>query len=209
MSRNLNTVKSQAGDRRRYHHGDLGAALIAAADDVLADKGVSGFSLREAARRAGVSPAAPAHHFKDTRGLLTAVAARGFQQLTEKLIQAAETASPDDRLQELGSAYIDFAQQSPALFSIMWNRELLNIQDPAYLSAGRAAFNVLERAATGRAVPVATGPHVPQAAIIAIWSMIHGYARLVLDGALAGVPVAVQREVLDLAPRLSGRPTTR
>jgi AcrR family transcriptional regulator len=201
MDGNLNTVKSPAGGRR-YHHGDLQSALIAAADEVLADKGVSGFSLREAARRAGVSPAAPAHHFKDARGLLTAVAAQGFQRLTEKLTQAADAASPDDRLQELGTAYIDFAQQNPALFSIMWNRELLNIDDPAYLSAGRAAFNVLERVATGCAVPVATGPHVPHAAIIATWSMIHGYARLVLDGALAGVPAAVQREVLDLVPRL-------
>src|SRR5687768_5541186 len=98
MIQNLNTVKSKAGERRAYHHGDLQAALIAAAEDVLAEKGVSGFSLREAARRAGVSPAAPAHHFKDARGLLTAVAARGFQRLTETLIQAADAAPQSDRL---------------------------------------------------------------------------------------------------------------
>ena len=202
MDADLNTVKSEAVVRRRYHHGDLQTALIAAAEEVLAEKGVTGFSLREAARRAGVSPAAPAHHFKDARGLLTAVAARGFQRLAESLVQASEAAPPDDRLQRLGSAYIDFAMRNPALFSMMWARELLDIGNPAYLAAGRAAFNVLERVATGRAVPAATAPHVPDPAIIASWSLIHGYARLMLDGALEGIPRSVQREVLDLMPRL-------
>lgn len=202
MENNLNSVKSEPSGRRRYHHGDLRAALIVAAEEILREKGVIGFSLRAAARRAGVSPGAPAHHFKDARGLLTAVAARGFLQLKETLIQAADAAAPDARLQELGFAYIDFARRNPALFSMMWTRELLNIEDPAYLSAGRAAFNVLESVAAGRTVPVATGPHVPHPAIIASWSMIHGYARLTLDGALEGVPTSMQREVLRLVPRL-------
>ncbi|HET9426754.1 MAG TPA: TetR/AcrR family transcriptional regulator [Allosphingosinicella sp.] len=202
MSSNLNSVKS---DRRRpYHHGDLQAALILAAEQVLEEKGVSGFSLREAARRAGVSPAAPAHHFRDTSGLLTAVAARGFRRLSEALEEAADGAAPAFRLQALGAAYVDFARQSPALFSMMWTRELLNIDDPAYLAAGRAAFNVLERVATGRAVPVRTEPHLPDPAIIAAWSLIHGYARLVLDGALEGVPESLQEEVLKLMPSQGG-----
>jgi AcrR family transcriptional regulator len=193
----LNTVKSE---QKRYHHGDLRAALVLAAEEILAEKGVNGFSLREAARRAGVSPAAPAHHFKDASGLLTAVAAKGFVRLAEHLARAAEDAPSSCRLQALGAAYIDFAQRSPAIFSIMWSRELLKIDDPAYLEAGRAAFNVLEQAAVGKAVPVRTAPHIPDPSIIAAWSMIHGYARLVLDGALERVPPSMQDEVLKLLP---------
>jgi AcrR family transcriptional regulator len=147
-----------------------------------------------------VSPAAPAHHFKDARGLLTAVAAKGFDRLAERLSQAAKNAPPSCDLQALGAAYISFATQSPAIFTIMWSRELLKIDDAAYLQAGRAAFNVFERSAIGEAVPVGTAPHVPSPAIVAAWSMIHGYARLVLDGALAGVPPSMQEEVLRLLP---------
>lgn len=198
MTRKLNTVKSEV---RRYHHGDLQTALVLAAEQILTEKGVAGFSLREAARRAGVSPAAPAHHFKDARGLLTAVAAKGFSRLAEHLALAAVEMPAGCRLQALGAAYIDFAQQSPAIFSIMWNRELLKTDDAAYLKAGRTAFNVLERAASGKAVPVRTAPHVPDPTIIATWSMIHGFARLVLDGALEGVPDSMQSEVLALLPK--------
>jgi AcrR family transcriptional regulator len=198
MTDELNTVKS---DPKRYHHGDLRAALVLAAEEILTEKGVSGFSLREAARRAGVSPAAPAHHFKDASGLLTAVAAKGFVRLAEHLARAAEDAPSSYRLQALGAAYIDFAQRSPAIFSIMWSRELLKIDDTDYLKAGRAAFNVLEQATLGEPVPVRTAPHVPSPSIIAAWSMIHGYARLVLDGALEGVGPSLQGEVLKLLPR--------
>jgi AcrR family transcriptional regulator len=194
----LDTVKSE---KKRYHHGDLRAALVLAAEEILAEKGVNGFSLREAARRAGVSPAAPAHHFKDASGLLTAVAAKAFVRLAEHLARAAGEVQLSCRLQALGAAYIDFALQSPAIFSIMWSRELLKMDDRVYLEAGRAAFNVLEQAAAGESVPVRTAPHVPDPSIIAAWSMIHGYARLVLDGALAGVPPSMQGDVLKLLPR--------
>ncbi|MFC7537273.1 TetR/AcrR family transcriptional regulator [Sphingomonas sp. GCM10030256] len=197
MPAQLNSVKSNA---RPYHHGDLQSALVLAAEQILTEKGVAGFSLREAARRAGVSPAAPAHHFKDASGLLTAVAAKGFSRMAEHLARAGDAAQTSCRLQALGAAYIDFAKQSPAIFSIMWNRELLKTDDAAYLEAGRIAFNVLERAATGKAVPVRTAPHVPDPSIIAAWSMIHGYARLILDGALQNLPDSIEDEVLRLLP---------
>lgn len=201
MPSKLNSVKSKV---RGYHHGDLQTALILATEQILAEKGVAGFSLREAARRAGVSPAAPAHHFKDSRGLLTAVAAKGFSRLTQHLSRAAEAAATAGRLQALGAAYIEFAQQCPAVFSIMWNRELIRTEDPAYLQAGRTAFNMLERAVLGEAVQVRTSPHIPDPTIVATWAMIHGYARLVLDGALEGVPASMQSKVLDLLPKANG-----
>lgn len=201
MNDHLNTVKLEAEDRRGYHHGDLRNALIAAAEQVLEEKGVSGFSLREAARRAGVSPGAPAHHFGNSRGLLTALATQGFDRLRQALTQADSAAAAIERLERMGAAYIDFAQRRPALFSIMWAHELLNIEDPAYIEAGRAAFNTWERAATNQDIPVATSPRNPAPATIAAWAMIHGYARLTLDGALKAMPASMQRKVLSLLPK--------
>lgn len=198
MSNNVNSVKTDQRDR--YHHGNLRESLIASAEDILREKGVAGFSLREAARRAGVSPAAPSHHFGDARGLLTTVATRGFLRLKEQIGSSLEGVAPERRLQAMGGAYLKFACDNPALFSMMWMRDLVDPDDDKYLAAGRAAFNVFERAATGLDVTPATVPRPPGAALIAAWAMMHGLARLKLDGALNSVPADVEKEVLELMP---------
>lgn len=199
MAQNLNSVKSAASAKRAsYHHGNLREALIAGAEEILRERGVTGFSLREAARRAGVSPGAPAHHFGDSRGLLTAVAARGFQRLAEQLKLASQRVQRDARVKAVGKAYLDFARENGALFGIMWMRDLLDQTDCDYLATGRAAFNVLEEAALGQEVPVATAPRVPDASVIAAWAMVHGLARLTLDGALDVVPPETQAQVMEL-----------
>ncbi|MGL5012504.1 MAG: TetR/AcrR family transcriptional regulator, partial [Paracoccaceae bacterium] len=104
-----------------YHHGDLRAALLAAAEAELADHGIEAFSLRQVAKRAGVSHAAPAHHFGDANGLLTALAAEGFRQFAAA--QAAREAQADKapRAQMIaaGLGYVDFAMARPALFRLM------------------------------------------------------------------------------------------
>lgn len=201
----MNGVKIKAPPRRkpprRYHHGDLRQALIAAGEEILAERGVEGFSLREAARRAGVSPAAPAHHFGDARGLLTAIAARGFAELAEALLQAEARVKPQERLEAQARAYVDFATRRGALFSLMWRRELIDIADASYLAAGRKAFNVFERAATGRDVPVAEEPRQPAPAVLAAWALVHGYARLALDGALDASTPGLTALVLAFMPR--------
>ena len=106
MTEELNSVKTETPERP-YHHGALRAALIEAAEAVIAERGVDGFSLRETARRAGVSPAAPAHHFGDARGLLTALAAEAFRRFGDALaahleladaLNLAEQRPDDDRL---------------------------------------------------------------------------------------------------------------
>jgi AcrR family transcriptional regulator len=208
MKGHLNSVKSapaaSADKRASYHHGNLREALIAAAEEILRERGATGFSLREAARRAGVSPGAPAHHFGDARGLLTAVAAGGFERLAAQLRTASEAAPAEGRLEAISDAYLRFARENGALFGIMWMRDLLDQSDLAYLSAGRDAFNVLEQAATRRDVPVATAPRVPDPAVIAAWSLVHGLARLTLDGALDSVPADYQAKVLALTRRLTG-----
>ena len=123
MPRDLNTVKtspaSDAGAVLRkgdqYHHGALRAALLTAAEAIIGERGIDGFSLREAARRAGVSPAAPQHHFGDARGLLTALATAGFAQLADALAAADAAAGPDReaRTRAQATAYVAFALAGP------------------------------------------------------------------------------------------------
>ncbi len=179
MPRNLNSVKLR---RSRYHHGDLRAALIDAGEQVLAERGVDGFSLREAARRAGVSPGAPAHHFGDARGLFTAIAARAFRRLGDQLNEADAKAGTDRRARLLaqGQAYVAFALAHSAGFDLMWRKALLDQSDPDYVEASRAAFRVLSQTAAGRS----DSPNEAPPAVIAIWAVVHGYARLALDSGM-------------------------
>ncbi|HOT83202.1 MAG TPA: helix-turn-helix domain-containing protein, partial [Candidatus Defluviicoccus seviourii] len=110
----------------RYHHGDLRTALIQAAENLLAERGLEHFSLREVARRAGVSPAAPKHHFRDTRALLTAIAVRAFDDLATRL-EASAQGCPGDRVLRIraqGSAYVRFALDERARFDLMWRTAL-------------------------------------------------------------------------------------
>jgi AcrR family transcriptional regulator len=208
MRPNVNAVKIKeprlAKPRGRYHHGGLREALIDAGEDILAERGAEGFSLREAARRAGVSPAAPAHHFGDVRGLLTAIATRGFEELANALSKAEQEVGPESRLAAMAATYVEFALQRGALFTLMWRRQTLDIANPDYLAAGRAAFNVFERAATGRDVRVPDAPHTPAPAVLAAWSLIHGYARLALDGAIDPSTPGLTQSVLALLPKPAG-----
>src|SRR4051794_3972276 len=114
--------ESQAADARRYHHGDLRRALIDAARRVLEAEGPSALSLRAVAREAGVSPAAPYHHFKDKGELLEAVAHEGWDLLDAALAKAkVEAPSPDQALNGLGVAYVCFARDNPALYRVMYD----------------------------------------------------------------------------------------
>jgi AcrR family transcriptional regulator len=181
--------KSQQDSKSSYHHGDLRHALISAAEAILLERGVEGFSLREAARRAGVSPGAPAHHFGDARGLLTAVATLGFENLCDVLEAAnAETAGHERRarIAAQGRAYVRFALAQPARFDLMWRRELLDQTDPAYAAAGMKAFQLLHEVVMG--VPLAfecfDAMHPPDVdpRVIAAWSIVHGFAQLARQG---------------------------
>src|SRR3982751_1093477 len=130
--------------RDAYHHGALRESLIEAAEAVLAERGVEGFSLREVARRSGVSPAAPAHHFGDANGLLTAVATLAFEGLTEAL-QAGNARGGDDpvaRLREQGVGYVSFALRYPGRFGLMFRTGLDKTE--ALEQSAHAAFLALE-----------------------------------------------------------------
>lgn len=130
-----------------YHHGNLAAALRASAAEVLGERGVAGFSLREVARRAGVSHAAPAHHFGDAGGLLTAVAVEAFEHLTERTEQAAAS-SPDPAvaLQRVGRAYVELAVERPGHCAVVFRSDVVDTDDPAYEAWGARAYGVLHGA---------------------------------------------------------------
>ncbi|MFE7749848.1 TetR/AcrR family transcriptional regulator [Streptomyces sp. NPDC057428] len=161
---------------RAYHHGDLRRTLLTAALDAIAENGPDALSLRDLARRAGVSHAAPAHHFKDRTGLLTAVAAEGYTLFADALAGA-----PD--LRERGVAYVRFAAEHPAHFQVMFCPELHRADDPALLAAKACATEEL-RAGVGDLPDAARGEDARLAGIAA-WSLAHGFATLLLSGSLS------------------------
>jgi AcrR family transcriptional regulator len=177
-----------AAARQRYHHGALKDALVAAAEAILLENGVGGFSLRAAARRAGVSPSAPAHHFGDAAGLLTEVAARGFEEFARDLREADERggADPAARLRELGTAYVAFALRHPARVRLMFRRDMCDPQSGRLKQAGDEAFAFLEKAVRAYCGAEPEGAFDPRTlgTLLAAWSMVHGFAQLALDGAL-------------------------
>jgi AcrR family transcriptional regulator len=129
----------------RYHHGDLPNALRRAAVEVIDERGLAAFSLREVARRAGVSHNAPAHHFGDTRGLLTSLATAGFDALYAATTAAAAPATdPVERLMAIGTAYVELARSHRAHFAVMFRVDLVDTDDHDLRIAGMRAYGVLE-----------------------------------------------------------------
>ncbi len=157
-----------------YHHGDLANALRRSGADVLAERGVAGFSLREVARRAGVSHAAPAHHFGDAQGLLTAIAVEAFQYLT-KQTEAALVGIDDsvDALAKLGRAYVTVAVEYPGHCAILFRHDAVNTDDPAYREWGQRAYAVLVGAIERLAHQRAPDLDIDLAAALC-WSTVQG-----------------------------------
>lgn len=167
-----------------YHHGDLRRAIIDAALESIAESGPAALSLRELARRAGVSHAAPAHHFGDKAGLLTAVAVQGFELLADALAEAQQQSR---NFLAVGVAYVGFAVGHPAHFDVMFRPELYNAQDPGILAAKARAGEALYGGAAAFADPESAAG--TQEAALAAWSLVHGFATLWLSGSLPpGLP---------------------
>jgi AcrR family transcriptional regulator len=183
-----------------YHHGSLRAALMDAAEDILSEKGVENFSLREAARRAGVSPAAPAHHFVDKRGLLTAVATRAFDELCRTLSESAPEFPPAARV--LCEAYVRFAADRPARFQLMWRASLLDQNNRAYRNAADRAFAILDRAVTRqeRAIDLPGSPELVPS--LTAWCLIHGFANLLLDDVFGNEPADLEHALNAVLPNV-------
>jgi len=141
------TDHEHQGRDHRYHHGDLPNALRRSAADVIAEQGLGNFSLREVARRAGVSHTAPAHHFGDARGLLTALATEGFDALHDATSAAAATEDdPASRLVAIGQAYVTLASEKPGHCQVMFRTDVVDTDDDALRTAGLRAYAVLQDA---------------------------------------------------------------
>src|SRR4051794_28784840 len=192
-----------------YHHGDLRRALLTAAEEAITENGVAALSMRDLARRAGVSHTAPTHHFHDKAGLLTAFAIEGFEQLAKAL---ATSRLASNSMVEMGVTYLRFAVTRRAMFEVMFRTDLYHPNDPGLLAARAKAADALYAAVTdlpdGLAQPPAgsaadggaghpvdqaarpakpgvaeTAPPEVRTAGLAAWSMAHGFATLWLTGA--------------------------
>jgi AcrR family transcriptional regulator len=168
-------------ERRGYHHGNLREALVEAALELIAAKGTAGFAVAEAARLAGVSPAAPYRHFRDAEALLAEVAVRGFDRLAADLSRGWNGGAPDAvrALEAMGRAYLRFARDEAAYYAAMFDAQLDPDAHPGLREAGDRAFGVLRDAADQLAarVPKETRPPALMMALH-IWSMAHGIASL-------------------------------
>jgi AcrR family transcriptional regulator len=188
---------------RGYHHGNLKEALVRAALELIAEKGPAGFTFADAARWAGVSPAAPYRHFRDRDQLLTDVARRGFEQFSEALAKAWDAGKPDvmSAFDRLGKTYLDFAKRAPAYYSAMFEAGVPLDADPQLREASENAFAVL-RVAAERLVALMPAQGRPPALMVAlhIWSMTHGIASLFArgDAARRSLPMPPQ-ELLEAA----------
>ncbi|MFV2021974.1 TetR/AcrR family transcriptional regulator [Micromonospora sp. LOL_023] len=157
-----------------YHHGDLRRALLDAASATIAESGPAALSLRDLARRVGVSHAAPAHHFGDKTGLLTAIAVEGLGLLAEEI----EGAGGD--ILAAGRAYVRFAVTHRAHFEVMFQPSLLHFDAPEVVAARQRAGQALRDSLADPRVP----PDDQDNAQLAAWSIVHGFATLWLAGAL-------------------------
>jgi AcrR family transcriptional regulator len=170
-----------------HFDGDLRRALMDAAIATLAEVGADHLSLREVARRIGVSHAAPAHHFGDKAGLLTAIATEGFELFTAHLAGAvAESgAHPLDELAELGRAYAQFAETFPAHFEVMFRPTLIRADDPAFARAGDVAFAALRSHIARCQLEGWRVGADTDALTVAAWALAHGISVLRAQGSLA------------------------
>lgn len=191
---------SKGGDGERgYHHGNLKEALVRAALALIAEKGPAGFTFADAARWAGVSPAAPYRHYRDRDELLADVARRGFEQFEQQLLRAWDDGKPDPKaaFERLGKAYLAFARAEPAYYSAMFEAGVPVDASPELRAAGDRAFAVVRKAceAISSLLPPEKRPPALMMALH-IWAISHGIASLFARGDGAKRPLPMSPEDL-------------
>jgi AcrR family transcriptional regulator len=189
-----NDFTSDGSERKSYHHGNLKEALIAAALQLIASKGPAGFTFAEAARQAGVSPAAPYRHYRDRDMLMADVAKRGFDRFADKLELAWNKGRPNalDALHAQGRAYLAFARAEPAYYGAMFESGVSIKDHPECRSASDRAFTAL-RTACEAVIAGSAAEKRPPSLMMAlhIWTMAHGIASLFArgDGGARNLPM--------------------
>jgi AcrR family transcriptional regulator len=197
MARREKIPEHSKEQRDTYHHGDLKRALTEAALGLVKEKGPKGFTLREVARRAGVSAAAPYRHFSDKAELLAAAATLGFDQLHETLGDAA--AETDDLIQQvlgMGRAYVHWAVAHPDYYQVMFGSELDKGDKPELLTAGLRAFNdlldAIVRCQGAKLLPAGN----PREVAGPTWSLLHGISLLTIGSDLSHAGISEDPQTL-------------
>lgn len=192
--------------QRGYHHGDLRRALLAASLEIIEKTGVSRLTLRDVARRAGVSHAAPKHHFGDLQGLHCAIAEEGYRKLGEHMARARDAqpgGSPLQAFKRVGVAYVDFAARHPGHFRAMFQPAVADRSDrPGLQEAADAAYELLLEGVRAAQDAGEIREHATRDLALGAWSMVHGLAALAVDEQLRGKGFSATRAV-DLADALT------
>jgi len=190
MARKTGRARARGGT---YHHHRLRAALIKAAREIVEERGIGALSLRATARRAGVSHAAPYHHFSGKAGLLAAVAADGFERLGTSIARQQSKSAPDDAVSQfagVGAGYVQFAVRHPSLFRLMFRPEMTRPADhPELRQAEARAFEILSAAIGGLAKSDRLIVGDPSALALTAWSTVHGLSFLGIDQVLEETPL--------------------
>lgn len=194
--------------RTNYHHGALREALLTATLELIETDGIGAVSLRRVARAAGVSTGAPYHHFPDRAALLTALSDEGFRRLAEALTAAhAAAPTPTEALEAILNAYVEFARANPAYFRLMFRPELKQPhKSETGAEAGEAAFAVLADTVGECLDAKVVRAGDKNVLAITVWSLVHGYASLWLDGQLehrTDDPSALAHQVAALVTSLA------
>jgi AcrR family transcriptional regulator len=190
---------SWRGGPRGYHHGNLKEALIRAALELIAEKGPAGFTFAEAARFAGVSPAAPYRHYRGRDDLLADVALRGFEQFADALTKAWDDGRPDPMtaFERMGKAYLAFARAEPAYYSAMFETGISPTTSAELGAAGDRAFAVIRNASERLISGLPVGKRPPALMVaLHVWSMSHGIASLFGRGDAARRPLPMSTDEL-------------
>jgi AcrR family transcriptional regulator len=197
-----------ASPRDRYHHGDLANALVRAGLALIKRRGTAALSLREVAKRAGVSASAVYRHYADKEALLAAVAAEGFAGLNAAFAAALAGSggrASRARLIALGEAYVAFALKYPEQYRLMFGQGRANSQDGRLNREARESFRYLEEAVAATLTRPADDPAVIAGAVAA-WSLVHGYALLRLDGRLGDLPPEIAPDIGRVLDQLFKQP---
>jgi AcrR family transcriptional regulator len=183
--------RGRSAEDSPYHHGALHDALLKAAEQVLERDGIAGLTLRAVAREAGVSHAAPTHHFGDLTGLVSELAAIGFRQFNATMAAASATGPlPFDKALGRARAYVRYAQAHPGMYGLMFRTERLDMSRPSLQEAAHVSF-----AGLAGAIGASRHEHISEealsleqgAAIARAWSMVHGFTMLLLDDRLSDI----------------------
>ena len=193
--------KHPSGSRSRrkrpdsYHHGDLKAALVACATDILRKEGPSALSLRAVARAAGVSEAAPYRHFNDRRQLVAAVAEAGFRRMEQAMLAAMQRNSREG-LRGVARAYVAFALENPAEYRVMFGQEVANTEDlPGLRETSRSVLGFVAQGIGMLQNAGLIGVGEPALMAVVTWAQLHGLVMLALDGQSAGVAPSIDAQV--------------